>query len=95
MKPRFVSIACEAPYRESCWARYEPTAEAPWDFRRVVHLHRRAGFAATWPELKRDLEDGPTASVDRILSGRARIGGVPAAGVRCSVGLGIWISPWG
>jgi uncharacterized protein (DUF1800 family) len=77
MKPRVVSMACEAPDREGCWARYEPTAEAPWDLRRVVHLHRRAGFAATWPELKRDLEDGPAASVDRILAGRSRIGGVP------------------
>jgi hypothetical protein len=38
------------------WARYEPTTEAPWDLRRVVHLHRRAGFAATWDELQRDLK---------------------------------------
>jgi hypothetical protein len=29
------------------WDRYEPTNETPWDLRRVVHLHRRAGFAAT------------------------------------------------
>jgi uncharacterized protein (DUF1800 family) len=35
----------------------------------VVHLHRRAGFAATWDELQRDLKDGPAASVDRLLSG--------------------------
>ena len=34
----------------SPWAPYEPTPEAPWDLRRVVHLHRRAGFAATWAE---------------------------------------------
>src|SRR5438105_84969 len=44
---------------------------APWDLRRVVHLHRRAAFAATWDELQRDLKDGPAASVDRLLSGKA------------------------
>ncbi len=52
------------------WAPYRPTPESPWDFRRVVHLHRRAGFAATGEELRRDLEDGPEASVDRLLAGR-------------------------
>jgi uncharacterized protein (DUF1800 family) len=43
----------------------------------VVHLHRRAGFAATWEELQRDLKDGPAASVDRLLSGKSRLRGVP------------------
>jgi uncharacterized protein (DUF1800 family) len=42
-----------------------------------VHLHRRAGFAATWPELQRDLEDGPGASIDRLLQGKSRSQGVP------------------
>ena len=50
---------------------------APWDLRRVVHLHRRAGFAATWEELQRDLKDGPEASIDRLLDGTSRIRGVP------------------
>jgi uncharacterized protein (DUF1800 family) len=45
--------------------------------RRVVHLHRRAGFAATWGETQRDLKDGPKASIDRLLTGRARADGVP------------------
>ena len=58
------------------WSRYEPSADAPWDLRRVVHLHRRAGFAATWPEIRRDLKDGPEASIDRLLAGTSRIGGV-------------------
>ena len=44
---------------------------------RVVHLHRRAGFAATWRELQRDLSSGPDASIDRLLSGTARGEGVP------------------
>ncbi len=60
----------------SPWAPYEPTADAPWDLRRVVHLHRRAGFAATWAEIRRDLKDGPGPSIARVLAGTSRIGGV-------------------
>jgi uncharacterized protein (DUF1800 family) len=56
------------------WAPYVPGRDAPWDLRRVVHLHRRAGFAATWQELQRDLKDGPGKSIDRLLKGRAREG---------------------
>jgi uncharacterized protein (DUF1800 family) len=59
------------------WAPYAPSREAPWDVRRVVHLHRRAGFAATWGEIQRDLKDGPKASIDRLLTGKARSQGVP------------------
>jgi uncharacterized protein (DUF1800 family) len=59
------------------WAPYAPTADTPWDLRRVVHLHRRAGFAATWSEIERDLKDGPKASIDRILTGKACSDGVP------------------
>ncbi|HEV3256662.1 MAG TPA: DUF1800 domain-containing protein [Gemmataceae bacterium] len=57
---------------KDAWARYTPADRAPWNLRRVVHLHRRAGFAATWKELKRDLADGPDRSIDRLLKGRAR-----------------------
>jgi len=35
----------------------------------VVHLHRRAGFAATWEEIQRDLQEGPQASIDRVMNG--------------------------
>jgi uncharacterized protein (DUF1800 family) len=59
------------------WAPYVPSKEAPWDLRRVVHLHRRAGFAATWNEIQRDLKDGPKASIDRVLAGKAATAGVP------------------
>src|SRR4249919_1169555 len=60
------------------WAPYTPDERCPWDVRRVVHLHRRAGFAATWDELQRDLKDGPRASVDRLVAGKAYTSGVPA-----------------
>jgi uncharacterized protein (DUF1800 family) len=60
------------------WAEYSPTPGTPWDLRRVIHLHRRAGFAATWSEIQRDLKDGPGPSIDRLLSGTSRSQGVPA-----------------
>ncbi len=53
------------------WTVYEPTPDEPWNLRRVVHLHRRAGFAATWSEIQRDLADGPEASITRLLEGKA------------------------
>ena len=60
------------------WAPYTPDDKMPWDLRRVVHLHRRAGFAANWSEIQRDLKDGPQASIDRLLNGKARSSSVPA-----------------
>ena len=60
------------------WDRYVPGPDDPWNPARVVHLHRRAGFAATWRELQRDLSSGPDASIDRLLSATARAEGVPA-----------------
>ena len=71
------------PYSSSAdwggpWVPYVPDSEAPWDLRRVVHLHRRAGFAATWDELQRDLKDGPEPSITRLLQGKSRMCGVPA-----------------
>ncbi len=53
------------------WTPYVPDAKAPWNLERAVHLHRRAGFAATWAELHRDLTDGSGPSVDRLLNGTA------------------------
>jgi uncharacterized protein (DUF1800 family) len=54
------------------WLPYAPCEAAPWNLRRVVHLHRRAGFAATWKELQYDLGGGPGKSIDRLLQGKAR-----------------------
>jgi uncharacterized protein (DUF1800 family) len=53
------------------WAPYEPDSDAPWDLARVAHLHRRAGFSAPWATLQRDLHDGPSASVQRLLDGES------------------------
>jgi uncharacterized protein (DUF1800 family) len=68
----------ELGMQNSYWSPYISDARAPWDLRRVVHLHRRAGFGGTWGELQRDLKEGPKASVDRFLAGKAYIDGVPA-----------------
>src|SRR5262249_23884624 len=65
------------PETGTSWASYAPSKETPWDLRRVVHLHRRAGFAATGAEIQRDLKEGPQQSIDRLLAGKARSQGVP------------------
>jgi len=56
---------------------YTPDDTAPWNLRRVAHLHRRAGFAATWEELRCDLADGPHKAIDRLLAGKAYCTAVP------------------
>ena len=58
------------------WAPYASGPGDPWDLRRVVHLHRRAGFGATWAEIERDLAAGAEAAVTRLLEGK-RTEGVP------------------
>ena len=47
--------------------RYQPSKTQPWNVERVVHLHRRAGFAANWAQIDRDLKDGPDLAIDRLL----------------------------
>jgi uncharacterized protein (DUF1800 family) len=61
----------------NAWDRYQPSSDAPWNLRRVVHLHRRAGLGASWTEIQHDLADGPEASVNRLLEGKSRPIGAP------------------
>src|SRR5688500_12149831 len=61
----------------SYWSPYQPSDRMPWNLRRVVHLHRRAGFAATWDEIQRDLQEGPQAALSRVLEGKPAAAGVP------------------
>jgi uncharacterized protein (DUF1800 family) len=61
----------------SFWNPYEPSSDAPWNLKRVLHLHRRVVFGATWNEIQRDLHDAPQAAVDRVLKGTCRSEGVP------------------
>jgi uncharacterized protein (DUF1800 family) len=67
-----MSFAPQSWDTKGYWAAYSPSDKFPWNLRRVVHLHRRAAFAATWSELQRDLHDGPGTSIDRLLAGRSR-----------------------
>ena len=53
------------------WAPYRPTPDEPWTLAKVGHLHRRAGFGASWAELQRDLKAGPDAALDHLLAGDA------------------------
>ena len=39
----------------------------PWNVERVVHLHRRAGFAATWDRTITDVQAGPEAAIECVL----------------------------
>ncbi len=73
---------------KGAWTAYEPGEQSPWNLRRVVHLHRRAGFAATWGELQRDLKEGPQASVDRLLKSKAHSEGVADEFVPIAKALG-------
>ncbi len=57
------------------WVHFAPSPAGPWNLARVVHLHRRAGFAATWAEIERDLREGPELSVTRLLKGNAHLDG--------------------
>ena len=52
------------------WKPYQPNESQPWNFSRAKHLHRRAGFGATWSELQHDIQDGPHASITRVLDGK-------------------------
>lgn len=51
------------------WLAYEPSAADPWDLAKVLRLHRRAGFGATWGEAQRDLSEGYEAAISRVLAG--------------------------
>lgn len=62
----------------SRWDPYRPSAQTPWDLRRVVHLHRRVVFGGCAEELRRDLADDPQDAVSRVLGGEVRAAGVPA-----------------
>src|SRR5713226_3714781 len=51
------------------WEPYKPSNQSPWDFRKVGHLYRRAGFGATWEELEAGLKAGPDQAIDLLLKG--------------------------
>jgi uncharacterized protein (DUF1800 family) len=61
------------------WLPYRPTAENPWDLRKVGHLYRRAAFGATWDELQSGLAAGPQKTIDALLNGGPDAPAFPAS----------------
>ncbi len=57
------------PDARTAWEPYRPGTDGPWDAATVAHLHRRAGFSATWAQIQRDLGDGYERSLQRVLHG--------------------------
>jgi uncharacterized protein (DUF1800 family) len=51
------------------WDPYRPSADNPWDLRKVGHLYRRAAFGATWDELQAGLAAGPENAVATLIAG--------------------------
>ena len=51
------------------WEPYRPSAESPWDLKKVGHLYRRAAFGANWSELQTSLQAGPEKTIDTLLTG--------------------------
>jgi uncharacterized protein (DUF1800 family) len=55
---------------EHAWVPYQPTADNPWDARKVGHLYRRAGFGATHAELAAGVAAGHEKTLVLVLEGR-------------------------
>ncbi len=66
-------MAAEPLDASRAWAPYEPSPACPWTLARAAHLHRRAGFGATWGQLRQALSDGPQKTVDRLLAGQGDV----------------------
>jgi uncharacterized protein (DUF1800 family) len=61
------------------WSPFDPSAGRKFDLPAAAHLHRRAGFAASWSVLQRDVAIGPSAAVARLLVGSPQsLDGSPA-----------------
>jgi uncharacterized protein (DUF1800 family) len=52
------------------WQPYHPTADNPWDRKKVGHLYRRAGFGATMAEIDAGVKAGFEKTLELVLSGR-------------------------
>ena len=48
------------------WSAYEPTARRPWSVPLAAHLYRRAGFGATWDELRLAVNGGLEATIAKL-----------------------------
>lgn len=69
------------------WAPFTPDDQRPWTWQWAAHLHRRAGFGATWSQLERAVAAGPGPTVERLLCPPADALAVDAALDEDEVGL--------
>jgi hypothetical protein len=51
------------------WMAWFPTADEPWDRKRIAHLYRRGAFGATPADIDRALVLGYSKTLDRLLQG--------------------------
>jgi hypothetical protein len=58
------------------WQPWRPSDQDPWGPRWAGHLYRRATFGANPVELRRAVEAGPAATLDRLLKGEPGNAGV-------------------
>ena len=67
---------------------YRPSGRAPWNIERVVHLHRRAGFAVAWDRIEKDVQDGHEAAIDRVVNAKPNADFEKMSSVICDAAVG-------
>jgi len=67
---------------------YRPSDRSPWNIERVVHLHRRAGFAAPWDRIEKDVQDGHEAATDRVVNAKPNADFERMSSVICDAAVG-------
>lgn len=50
------------------WDTFAPSRERPWNRRLAAHLHRRAGFSASWKQLEETARLDPAAAAEKLVS---------------------------
>ncbi|MCL4192074.1 MAG: DUF1800 family protein [Thermoguttaceae bacterium] len=80
----------------TAWSPFEPGDSQPWTLALAGHLHRRAGFGASWPELERTLADGPQRSIDRLVGPVGDLAAFQQTydGYDASAGSALGLSQW-
>lgn len=55
-------------------APYTPSAQKPWNARRVAHLYRRLGFGASLDQIQQGLQMSPSDLIDQLLDTASDLG---------------------
>lgn len=54
---------------DTAWQAYFPNGGNRWNAEKVAHLHRRAGFGASWTEIQQGVNDKPGALIASLMKG--------------------------